>query len=113
MSSADIVEGDVLVVAGKDYPIRSVAEWAGFPQGSIAFKRLASVTAATKRSPALSATGTRGAPAAYLSAVKCTPLDPVDPELRSRLKLNTPHELLETYIDANPYLKLIVEDLKL
>jgi hypothetical protein len=111
--SVDIVEGDVLVVDGKDYPIRSVAEWAGFPQGSIAFKRMARVTASTKRSPALSGTGTRGAPVAHLSAVKCTPLDPVDPELRSRLKLNTPHELLETYLDSDPYLKLILEDLRL
>lgn len=109
----DIVEGDVLVVDGKEYPIRSVAEWAGFPPGSVAFRRMARVTATTKRSPTLSGTGTRGAMTTLLTGLHCTPLDPVDPELRSRLKLNTPHELLETYLDADPYLKLIVEDLRL
>lgn len=111
MSTVDIVVGDVLVVGGKDYPIRSVAEWDGFPPGSLAFKRMATVTASTKRSPALSS-GVRGAMTTNLASVKCTPLDPVDPDLRSRLKLNTPHELLECFVDGTPYLRLILEDLK-
>ena len=111
MSAADIVEGDILVVDSTEYPIRSVAEWAGFPPGSLAFKRLASITAATKRPPQLTG-GTRGAAVAHLANVKCTPLDPVNAELQARLKLNTPHEVLECYVDGDPYLRLVVEDLR-
>ncbi len=107
----DIVEGDVLVVNGKEYPIRAVGEWADFPPNSLAFKRLATVTAATKRSPALTS-GVRGAMTINLIGVRCTPLDPVDAERRSRLKLNTPNELLETFVDGDPYLRLTLEDLK-
>lgn len=54
------------------------------------------VTASTKRSPVI-ASGKRGTPATQVSSLLCTPLDPVDPELRQRLALNTPHELLETF----------------
>lgn len=59
--------------------------------------KLATVTATTKRSPAI-ASGKRGAPAANLTGVSCTPLDPVDPELRERIALETPHELLQTFV---------------
>jgi hypothetical protein len=58
---------------------------------------LATVTASTKRSPAM-AGGKVGAPAAYLGGVKCTPLDPVDPELRQRMQLETAHELVQTFV---------------
>lgn len=60
--------------------------------------RFLTVTASTKRAPAVSASK-RGTPAAYLTSVRCTPLDPVDPELRQRLALNTPHELLQTFVE--------------
>ena len=60
------------------------------------FAKLASLTVSTKRSPAISG-GRRGAPTTYLEDVPCTPLDPVDPDLRARLALNTPHELLQTF----------------
>lgn len=42
--------------------------------------------------------GKRGVPTTYLTGVKATPLDPVDPELRKRLALETPHELLQTFL---------------
>jgi hypothetical protein len=58
--------------------------------------RMLTVTASTKRAPALSA-GKRGTPVLQVGALTCTPLDPVDPELRQRLALNTPHELLQTF----------------
>lgn len=60
-------------------------------------RRFLTVTASTKRAPALSS-GKRGAPVAYVTSLLCTPLDPVDPELRQRLALNTPHELLQTFV---------------
>jgi len=62
-------------------------------------ERFLTVTASTKRSPAL-AGGKRGAPVTRLVSLRCTPLDPVDPELRQRVALNTPHELLQTFVDG-------------
>ncbi len=62
-------------------------------------RRFLTVTASTKRAPAVSG-GKRGTPAAHLAGVACTPLDPVDAELRQRLQLNTPHELLQSFVDG-------------
>ena len=62
------------------------------------FSRMATVTASTKRAPAVSG-GKRGAPTTNLTGLKVTPLDPVDPELRQRLALDTPHELLQTFVE--------------
>ena len=64
------------------------------------FARAATVEASTKRSPAL-VSGKRGTPATYLASIRVTPLDPVDPEMRERLALNTPHELLQTFVDGD------------
>ena len=58
--------------------------------------RFLTVTASTKRAPAISS-GKRGTPTTNVSSLKCTPLDPVEPEVRQRLALNTPHELMETF----------------
>jgi len=63
---------------------------------SNALTRLATVSASTKRSPSISS-GKRGAPTTKLSSVKCTPLDPVTEEVRRRVGLETPHELLMCY----------------
>jgi len=67
------------------------------------FAKLATVTASTKRPPAISS-GKRGAPAENVASLVCTPLDPCDPgmraELQQRLALNTPHELLQTFVDS-------------
>jgi len=64
--------------------------------GSAGFSRFATVTASTKRPPAVSS-GKRGVPATEISSLKCLPLDPVDAEVRERLGLDTPHELLQTF----------------
>jgi hypothetical protein len=61
-----------------------------------AFTLMATVTASTKRPPTL-VNGKRGDPATNLSSLSCFPLDPVDPELRQRMAINTPHELLQTF----------------
>jgi hypothetical protein len=72
------------------------------PSGS--FARLATVTASTKRSPDV-ANNKIGAPATNLTGISCTPLDPADPglqsELQQRLALDTPLELLQTFVDAD------------
>lgn len=66
---------------------------------SKSFARAANVTASTKRPPSISG-GKRGAPATNISSLSCTPLDPINPELRQRLALETPHELLQTFVDT-------------
>ena len=63
------------------------------------FARLLTVTASTKRPPAVS-NGKRGELAAYLSTLKCSPLDPVSAEISQRVALNTPHEVLQAFIGA-------------
>lgn len=67
---------------------------------SASFQKMASVTASTKRAT-LSA-GKRSSPSTHLNNLKIFPLDPVDPELRQRLALDTPHELLQTFVEGNP-----------
>jgi len=66
---------------------------------SKSFARAANVTASTKRPPTI-ASGKRGAPTTNISSLSCTPLDPINPELRQRLGLDTPHELLQTFVDT-------------
>lgn len=66
---------------------------------SLGFTRMATVTASTKRPPAISS-GIRGAATANLSSLACFPLDPLDPELRARLGIDTPHELLQTFVQG-------------
>lgn len=63
---------------------------------SAGFTRFATVTASTKRPPAV-AGGKRGVPVTQIVSLSCLPLDPVDPELRERLGLETAHELLQTF----------------
>jgi hypothetical protein len=64
----------------------------------MSMSRFLTVMASTKRSPAVS-DGKRLAPVTQVAALWCMPLDPVDPELRQRLILNTPHELLQTFTE--------------
>jgi len=64
-----------------------------------AFRHMATVRASTKRAAA-PVSGKTSAPAANLASLKCTPLDPVDAELSKRLGLDTPHELLQTFVEG-------------
>lgn len=106
----DIREGDILVMSGTEYPIRSCAEWKW--GAGRAGRRLMNQTASTKRSPVI-VSGKRGTPTTKLSSLRCTPLDPVAPDLAQRMGLNTPHELLETTVDGGDvFYVLVVEDLK-
>ena len=66
------------------------------------FRLFATVTASTKRPPAISS-GKRGVAATNIASLQCTPLDPVDsvdPEIRQRLMLNTPHEILQAFVEG-------------
>jgi hypothetical protein len=108
----DILEGDTLVVGGKDYPIKECAEWKTTRMNTPSFRRMAVETASTKRPPALSG-GKRGEAVTNLSGLKCTPLDPVSSEIQKRIALETPMELLQTFItDGQGFVHLVVEDLK-
>ena len=66
---------------------------------SLSFLDMATVTASIKRSPA-PVSGNRGAPAEVIASIVCTPLDPIDGELRIRLALDTPYELLQTFFET-------------
>jgi hypothetical protein len=108
----DIKEGDVLVVSSTDYRIKSVANWDshGFAGGS--FDDGLSVSASTKRPPEIS-DGKRGAAAENLTGLSCTPLDPVTPELAHTAGLQSPHELLQTFLgDGTDYVHLVLEELR-
>ena len=110
----DIREGDYLVVGAKEYPIRACQEWAWTRQGAGGIRRFATLTASTKRQPVVT-DGKRGTPVTKLTCVKHTPLDPIQttPEIRERLDLQTPHELLETYVNGGDvFYRLVLEDLK-
>jgi len=67
---------------------------------SMTMRRVASVSASTKR--AVVSGQKRAAATTYLTGLSITPLQPVDPELRATLDLNTPHELLKTTINGAP-----------
>lgn len=67
---------------------------------SLTMRRIASVSASTKR--AVVSGQKRAAATTHLTGLSITPLQPVDPELRATLDLNTPHELLKTTINDAP-----------
>ena len=102
----NIQSGDVLLVANREYPIRSCAEWASTHMNTLGFRRMASVSASTTRTQ-------KGEPTPVLTGLTCTPLDPVDPDLKRRLALESPYELLQTFLtDGNGFVHLVLEDLK-
>jgi hypothetical protein len=63
------------------------------------FEIFATVTASTKR-PAAPTSGKTSAPVTNVASLSCTPLDPVDAELSRRLGLDTPGEVLQTFVDG-------------
>lgn len=67
------------------------------------FAHMATVTASTKRIPAISS-GKRGTPVTNIASLKCTPLDPIGTqpgaEVTRNPTLGTPGNVLETFVDA-------------
>ena len=107
----DLSEGDLLVVNGAEYPVRSCAEYK-WSYATSAMRRMLTESASTKRSPSMVA-GKRGDPETNLTGLSCMPLDPIDAEVRQRLGLDTPHELLQTVLDSgDTFYSLVLEDLK-
>lgn len=110
----DIVEGDILVmvVGGKEYPIKSCAEWESDRMNTAGFRRMAKKACKTKRAGSVSSTDA-GQIAVNLSDLRCTPLDPVSPEIQKRVALDTPMELLQTFLtDGDGFVHLVLEDIK-
>lgn len=107
----DIVAGDVLVVNNHEYTVKVVNTWDNSPQ-SAAFRRVARMTASTKRLPAM-VNGVRSGPQVFLTGLKCTPPDPTSPDLKQRLQIDTPYKLLQTFIaDSSGFLHIYVEDVQ-
>lgn len=65
---------------------------------STAFAHHATLSASTKRATVSS--GKRASPTTNLTGIACTPLDVVEDEVARRAGLETPHTLLQTFIDA-------------
>lgn len=70
---------------------------------SAAMKLMMCYTASTKRRPATGATGIQAAPTTYLTALKITPIDPLNEELILRLKIESPvrHRVCYTTTDQD------------
>lgn len=62
------------------------------------FSKLATVTASTKRAPS-PVNGKTGVATTNIASLQCTPIDPIDPELRQRVQIKTAYELVETFVD--------------
>lgn len=67
---------------------------------SAAFDRQATVTASTRRNPGIVGKQ-QGEPVTHITSLACTPLDPVDAEVRQSLALGTAHLVLETFCDGS------------
>jgi len=106
----DIREGDTLTVDGKNYPIKAVQTYnAGNFRGS-SFRRLATQRAGITRQVS---SGTGYVPTVIYENLACTPLDPQTAENQRREVLNTPAQLLQTYVASKSgFYKLLLEDLK-
>ena len=65
---------------------------------SAAFDLLAVVACSTKR--AAWAAGKRSTPAANLTGLKCTPLDPVDADTAERAGLDSPIQVFQVFLDG-------------
>jgi hypothetical protein len=68
--------------------------------GSASFRRLATATCSIKRlQPVVN--GKRGEATPILIGLRCTPLDPVDPEIRETVTLTKPYQARQTFIEGD------------
>lgn len=66
---------------------------------SKAFTLMATITASTKRPPAISS-GKRGAIVENIASLACFPIDPITAEIAARMGIATPHEVLHTFVEG-------------
>lgn len=109
----DIREGDILVVGSKEYPIRFCGDWSFSAGSTSSMQRMCSVTASTKRKPAVVG-AVRGDAAAHLTNIKCMPLDPASgDDLRVRQLTQAPYELLKTIVNGGSvFYEIFVENIR-
>lgn len=62
------------------------------------FTRFLTVTASTKRRPAVSG-GKRGEPVTEIASLTCTPLDPISQDTANRFGINSPVEFKECFTE--------------
>ena len=109
--TVDIKSGDILTVAGIDYPIKTASVYPCKMIVNQAFTRMADVEASTKRNPGM-VNGKRGEPQVHLVNVYLTPLTPADSETVQRQGLDTPTRMLETFTaDEDSFCHVLIEDL--
>jgi hypothetical protein len=108
----DIRDGDQLVIGTKSYPVRAVESRSGAGLSRASFAALATATASTRRAPAITG-GLRGDPATNIVSLKCMPPFPLSAETRKRMVIETPYQALETIVFGDPFLVLVLEDLKI
>jgi hypothetical protein len=71
---------------------------------SPSFARQAKIRIVVLRPPAIGS-GRRGTSSVHLSNIPAIPLSPVDAQTRERLVLETPFELLQTFVQGSPDVK--------
>lgn len=111
----DIKQGDYLVVGSRGYPIRDCNVW-DWPYRRTGIKRIVRVTAETRRRKPMTVQQKWTGMDQILTDVRCTPLDPISESIaqsiRMRLGLDTPHVLLQTYVDGgDTFYRLVLEDM--
>jgi hypothetical protein len=107
----DIEYGNLLVMNGKDYPVKHVETWSMTRQSAASFSHLATATAQVKKS-SIDANGNRTAASLQTQVYKALPLDPLSPEIVKTLEpaLGTPASLRQTVIsDSASFVLLVVE----
>jgi hypothetical protein len=105
-----IEPGDVLVISGKDYPIRSIAQWTGWGSDP-SFAADAVIAASTKRPPTVDAQGQRGAAETSITSFMVTRFDVVEPSVSQGAPLDLPYRLLRCFAaDATDFVELTVEE---
>lgn len=102
--SLNIRDGDELTIDGKTYPIARAPKWEGAKMNTIAFRRRlihdCVVTRSVKGSKSTVFTG------------KCTAFDPVEPDLKRRMQIESPFTVKQTFIaDSGEFVQLFVEDI--
>ncbi len=101
--SIDVRNGDTLIVAGKRYPITRSADYLNARNTPMFLRSLVNACTIVRSIKGVETTVFTG---------RCTVLDPVDPETRKRMLLETPYQVLQTFVSGTAeFAHLFLEDL--